>query len=674
MTKIGRNKPCPCGSGRKNKHCCGTGVSDRDFLPSSAEFFNEQGNSLADQGRFIDAILCYERALHINPDFAGAWNNLGITYKEQGLLDKAVFCYQRALTIEPAFAGACNNLGNALKELGRTEEAFACYRSALALVPDSVQVNTNLGNILYDLDRHYEAIPCLRRAVEDEADFSTLYKLAYSLRVTGSNSEAIICCQRALTLQPKSSAALINMGSAYNSQGRLNEAISCYGRAQSIDPDFSGTYCALLMTLQYAYSISSDELFATARQFAAKFEAPLQTVRNTEEQALQPGGKLKIGFVSADLHNHPVGYFLEGVLRHLNRDSLTLIAYANQTMKDSLSDRISSCFDEWVTVSGITDEQLAERIRLDGIDLLIDLSGHSNGNRLLTFARKPAPVQATWLGYANTTGLDAMDFILADPVTVPPGEEQFYTEKVWRLPETYVCFTPPAGDIPITGLPALHNGFITFGCFNYPAKLNDSVITCWSDILRDVPDSVLLMKYRNFDHETEREVFQQRFRKCGIDPARLRFAGASDREEYLAAYQEVDFCLDPFPFPGLTTTCEALWMGVPTLTLKMSRGMYGHNGELVMKSVGLDDWVAESIKDYRERARKLAADLEGLSALRSTLRQTLLASPLCAAERFAGNLEDAFRGMIRMSTAVESTLTTSGEPLQPHGLTGQDAA
>jgi protein O-GlcNAc transferase len=648
MNKIGRNKLCLCGSGKKSKKCCGTGSVGDLHCPASAEHYNEQGNSFADQGRLNEAIRCYEKALKINPIFAGACNNLGIAFKDKGLLDKAIFCYRQALEISPNFAGAHNNLGNVLKEQGRHAEAIDSYLKALAIVPNSVQINTNLGNIFYDLNEHHRAITFFRRVLENASDFSIYYKLAYALRVIGSNDEAIACCQQALSIVPESAAALINMGSAYNSQGRLDEAIACYHRALAVDPDFEGTYCSLLMTLQYDFLITSEELFAEARLFSRKFEEPLRRGWSSVKRTLQSGDRIKVGLVSADLHNHPVGYFLEGVFRHINRESIALVAYANQNVNDSLSERIKPFFEKWVVVVDMPDDQLADLIRSDGIDLLIDLSGHSNGNRLLTFARRPAPVQATWLGYANTTGLEAIDYILADPVTLPPEEEKYYTEKVWRLPETYLCFTPPDTDALITGSPAQSKGYITFGCFNYPAKLNDTVISCWADILNAVPDSVLLLKYRNFDHDPEREAFRQRFHMRGIDPGRLRFAGASSRDEYLEAYREVDFCLDPFPFPGLTTTCEALWMGVPTLTLKMSRGMYGHNGELVMKSVGLDDWVVESFQEYRERAVSLASNPDWLAVLRMNLRQALLSSPLCAAERFARNLEDAFQGMARM--------------------------
>ena len=649
---IGRNKPCPCGSGKKSKRCCGVSSAAGAGKPALTGELNERGNSLADQGRLPEAMHCYRQALELDPGFAGAWNNLGIACKDQGMFDQAVSCCRRAIELQPDFAAAWNNLGIALKELGRRDEAVHCYRRALELSSGSVRVVVNLANLLYDLDRYCEAVPLLLAAAEAEPDFVTVYRLAFALRATGNNEVSLARCRQALAMAPESAPVLINMASAYHGQGRVDQALECYRTALATAPDFTDTFCGYLMTLQYDPSPTAGELLAEARRFGAVLKEARP--RQLQGDGLLPkrgkGEGLRVGFVSADLRNHPVGYFLEGVLGHLGSDTLRLFAYANHPLRDELSERIRPRFEKWADVSGMSDEELAQRIRSDRIDLLIDLSGHSNGNRLCTFALKPAPVQATWLGYAATTGLAEIDFILADPVTVPAGEEEFYTEKVWRLPETYVCFTPPRLELPVSELPALAKGHVTFGCFNYPGKINDAVVDLWSEILAGAPGSALLLKYRNFDHEAERELFRRRFRDRGLDPGRLRFLGASPREEYLAAYGEVDLCLDPFPFPGLTTTCEALWMGVPTLTLAMPRGMYGRNGELVLKSLGLGRWVAESAGEYREKAVTLAADLRGLAALRQGLRQTFLSSPLCAADRFAGHLEEAFRGMVRAGT------------------------
>jgi predicted O-linked N-acetylglucosamine transferase (SPINDLY family) len=651
MSKIARNKPCPCGSGKKNKYCCGDAAAATLQAANMAEQYNEQGNACAERWQLAEAIVCYERALAINPNFAGAWNNLGITCKDLKQIDRAIGCYRRALELAPGFAGVWNNLGNAFKEQGRRQEALSCYRKAQALVPDSVQVTFNLGNILYDLYELTEAISCFRRVLETSPDFSVWCKMGFALLMTGNCSESVACYQQALKYETEPAVVLLNMGSAYTCQGNLEEAVACYHRAIAVNPDDVDAYNGLVMAQQYVYSIDSKDLYFEALKFAKMFEAALPNELYNIEVIPKSEGKLRIGFVSGDLRNHSVGFFLVSVLRHIDRDSFTLVAYVNQVQEadDSLSEYIKPCFEQWIRIAAMSDGQLADRIRTDGIDLLVDLSGHSYGNRLLAFARKPAPVQATWLGYPNTTGLDSMDYIIADPITIPPEEEQHYSEKVWRLPETYLCFTPPDFDVTLNSLPVLEKGHITFGCFNNPAKMNDTVIACWAAILGAVPDAVLLLKYKNFDHEIEREVVRRRFMTCGIDPTRLRFIGALSHREHLAAYHQIDMALDPFPYTGVTTTCEALWMGVPTLTMRMARGMFGHNGELIMKSVGLDEWVVESIEEYRERAVALAGNPAWLATLRSSLRDALLSSPLCAAERFARNLESAFRGMISQS-------------------------
>jgi predicted O-linked N-acetylglucosamine transferase (SPINDLY family) len=442
---------------------------------------------------------------------------------------------------------------------------------------------------------------------------------------------------------------LLNMSACFTGQGKIAEAYDCLQRVISAEPQNLKAYSGLLLTQYYDMSIQLNEIFAAARRFADRFEDPLRGEWPETGSTWHAGRPIRVGVVSADLRNHSVGFFLEGVLRKLDRKSLVLVAYVSQEADDALSERIKPFFEEWLNVRNLSDAQLADRISGDNIDLLLDLSGHTLDNRLLTFARKPAPVQVTWLGYPGTTGLESMDFIIADAVTIPPNEERFYTEKVWRLPETYICFTPPDLNLPVANLPSLERPCFTFGCFNNPAKINDSVVACWAEILNAVPGSELLLKNRNFEHEAERELFRQRFILHGIDSARLCFEGYLDQEDHYAAYHRIDMALDPFPYNGVTTTCEALWMGVPSLTLRMERGMFGHNGEMIMKSVGLEDWVAGSIDDYRGRAVAFASNPAWLASLRITLRQALLSSPLCATERFARNLEDAFRGMVLKS-------------------------
>jgi len=449
-------------------------------------------------------------------------------------------------------------------------------------------------------------------------------------------------------LDPDDAVVHNNLGNVFKDQCELEEAIACYRKALSLNPDSAEAHSNLLLALQYVPELTGTELFAEAMNYGRHFEAPLKREREEHHgYARDPARRLKVGFVSGDLRHHSVGYFLGSMLQHIDREKITLYAYANQLVHDTLSERIRPYFEGWVEVKGLTDKELAEQIRADEIDILVDLSGHTDGNRLLTFARKPAPIQVTWLGYPNTTGMEGMDYILADPITVPVEEERFYSEKVWRLPETSLCFTPPEVEIGAGSLPALDNGYITFGCFNNLAKLNDDVIACWASILRATPKSVLLLKSKSFSTKAVREDFQRRFDRLEIGADRLRFEAYLSREKHFEAYKFVDFALDPFPFTGVTTTCEAMWMGVPTLTMKTPRGIIGHNGELIMRTVGLSDWVAESIEEYVGKAIEFAGDIDRLVDLRAGLRPALLSSPLCDARRFAKHLEGAFHGMAK---------------------------
>lgn len=695
MKTVGRNDRCPCGSGRKFKQCCLQGAGKatgnwisidaattvpipqairiaRDYYvaghlfqaesicrkvllaePNQPDAFNLLGLMANQVGNSALAADLIGRAIHVDPAKPEYHFNLGCTFEELNRPDAAAASYRTALTIMPRYLEALVNLGSILKNQGEYDAAVDCYRTALTIRPHFAEIQMNLGNVFKALGSIDDAIICYRKALALKPDLASAhYNLGSALADIGKLDESLASLRKSLELKPDFPDALRALGQTLHLQGKAEEDMASYRQALAIDPDFAQLHSDLLLVMHYATSQSAEDIHAASIAFGQRFAEPLSNGWCRRDVRIEPGARLKVGFVSGDLRCHPVGFFLENVLRHLDQGSFALYAYANQTAHDALSERIRPCFDKWVEVRGLSDEQLAARIHDDGIDLLIDLAGHTDGGgRLLTFARKPAPVQVSWLGYANSTGLRAMDYILADPITLPPDEERFYTEKVWRLPDTYLCFTPPDVAVAVNPLPAATNGYVTFGCFNKPTKINERVIACWAKILLALPDSVLLLKHKTFDHEQERESFCQRFQQQGIVPDRLRFEGESSRAEYLAAYDRIDCSLDPFPFPGATTTCEALWMGVPTLTLAMARGMYGHNGELLMKTVGLSDWVAYTEEEYLAKAQALCLDLYRLAELRSGLRQRMLQSSLCNARRFARHLEDAFRGMVAAAAA-----------------------
>ena len=620
----------------------------------NAEARNDMGIALKSLGRLEEAADCYREAIAINPRFAIAHYNLGDALKNLGHFNLAKASFKRAFVIDPKLAELLNNAGLSFQRNGRFAQAQACYLDLVGAKPDHVEGWLNLGVLCNELGEREEAISCYRRVLAlDPASPQGLNNLGSVLNFQGKYDEALDCFRKALRKNPHLAELHVNMGNSLRSKCRFKDAILSYDKALAIRPGFAEAFSNLLLTYQYADFATNREVFARSVAYGRCYEA-LPAVREPQlasRDALD-GRPIRIGLVSGDFSYHPVGFFLEPALRHLDKASFSLTAYANQLGFDHQSERLRAHLSDWVWVKGLTDAELAARIRADGIDILIDLSGHTGANRLGAFALKPAPVQVSWIGYANTTGMTSIDYILADSITVPESEERFYTEKVWRLPETYLCFTPPDEEVATNELPALENGFLTFGSFHNTAKLNDAVVACWAAILLALPDAQLFFKYKSFALESERDRFRERFQALDVAPERLRFEDESSREEYLAAYRQVDLVLDPFPFPGGTTTCEAAWMGVPTLTLPTARGMVGHNGELIMKTLGLGNWVAQSSEQYVAQALAFAGDPAGLAEIRSGLRRRLLNSPLCDGERFAGHLEAALKGMLIESGTV----------------------
>jgi predicted O-linked N-acetylglucosamine transferase (SPINDLY family) len=366
-----------------------------------------------------------------------------------------------------------------------------------------------------------------------------------------------------------------------------------------------------------------------------------------------PLRRIRVGVVSGDLVNHAVVNFLDSMLPELDGEAIELFAYATTNHFDSTTDRLRQSIPNWRKVANYGDAKLAANIVEDNIDVLIDLAGHTANSRLPVFALKPAPVQLTWLGYSGTTGVPGMDYILADRHVAPEGSEGQFTETVWRLPDSYLCFSAPRRSPAVAPLPAAERGQLTFGCFNTINKLSAPAIALWAEVLRAVPESRLLLKNRRFSLADAREAIAQRFLRHGIAAARLELLGhVEEAEGHLATYGQVDIALDPFPYNGTTTSCEAMWMGVPVLTLRGDR-FIARVGESLLRSIGLDEWVATDGEDFVRRARELSADLPALAQLRAGLRQRMAASPLMDAPRFAGNFEAALRGMWQNWCAAE---------------------
>ncbi len=618
-----------------------------ELLPEDAEVHSSLGVALKGLGRLDDAVASYRRALEIKPDYVGALYNLGSALADLGRLDDAVASYRRALEIKPDFAEAHSNLGNTLMDLGRLDDAVASYRRALELTPEFAEVHSNLGNALKDLGRLDDAVASYRRALEIRPDYAGAhYNVGAALKDLGRLDDAVTSYRKALEIKPDFAEAHYNLSVALMDLGRLDDAVASYRRALEIKPDFAEAHSNLLFVHNYRSDQPAEMLMSDARRYGdmvARQARPYADWQNIPET----GRCLRVGMVSGDFRNHPVGYFVEGLLAALASNMsgrLELFAYPSYFRTDAITERIKDCCHGWHSAVGLTDERLAGRIRDDHIDILIDLAGHTAHNRLPMFAWKPAPVQASWLGYFATTGVAAIDYLIADPFTLPETEEIYFTEKIWRLSQTRLCFTPPDVDVLVSSLTALTNGYVTFGCFNNLTKMNDAVVALWARILRMVTGSRLFLKAKQLDEASVRQRIVSRFAAHDIGEARLILEGASPRAQYLAAFNRVDIALDPFPFTGGTTSAEGLWMGVPVLTLAGDR-FISRQGVGLLINAGLPEWIAADADDYVTRAVSHAGDLPSLAALRHGLRQQVLVSPLFDAPRFAKDFETALRGM-----------------------------
>ncbi|MBZ0104029.1 MAG: tetratricopeptide repeat protein [Sulfuricella denitrificans] len=544
------------------------------------------------------------------PDQALACYNLGNAFLAQGRLDAAIEGFRGAIACRPEYAEAHNNLGAALQAQGQMEAAVKCFRKACALQPKNAQAHNNLGA---------------------------------ALLTQGNLSEAVACFQSALALKPDYVRALSNLGNALQERGNLPEAVGSHRRALQLQPDFTEAHTNLLFALGTHCACTPAEYLDEALLYGTRMMARIKPFTSW---AMPAGKTLRVGLVSGDLCAHPVGYFLENILSHIDPARIELIAYATNRHEDELTARIKPRFSSWHNITTLNNETAARKIHADGIHILIDLAGHTAHNRLPIFAWKPAPVQVSWLGYFASTGVPGMDYLLADPVSVPESQRSHFSETVWYLPDTRLCFTPPSkmDQLVPSSLPALRNGHVAFGCFQNLAKLNDGVLALWGRIFQTLPQARLRVQNKQMGNATECAHLQQRLEKAGIEAERVTMHGAEDRQAYLAAHAEVDIILDTFPYPGGTTTCEALWMGVPTLTLAGDR-LLARQGASLMACAGLPDWIAQNEEDYLARALALASNLDQLAQLRSRLRQQVLVSPLFDAPRFALQLEDALQDM-----------------------------
>jgi protein O-GlcNAc transferase len=600
-------------------------------------------------GRLDAAKTLYEQVLQTDPRQLDALNLLGLLHAQRGGHASALEVYDRALHAHPSVATLHVHQARSLRALGRSAEATSALMTASALAPGETAVWLDLGAALTDTGATAAAVLAFERALKlDPGRADTRNALGCAYVTLGRSGDALLAFEAALTLRPDYAAPRDNLARALRTAGRVDEAIARFREALALAPQ-PGTHSNLLYTLNLSDRVTPDEVAAEHRQWAARWAEPLRSTHQHTPNDRNPTRRLRVGYLSSDLNQHAVSRFVEPVLATHNHNEIEVFCYADGPIVDAVTARLLPLADAWVPVAALDDDALTARIRADQIDLLVDLAGHTAHHRLLVFARHPAPVQLTWIGYPHSTGLSVMDYRLTDAVSDPPGEtEHLYTETLVRLPTVFSCYQPPPDAPAVSAAPAAHNNAgVTFGCFNNLSKMTPSVVAAWSALLVAVPDSRLLLRSRALADAATKTRVRTLFVNHGVAAARLQFDARSlPVPEHLACYADVDVALDPFPYNGTTTTCEALWMGVPVLTLA-GQTHASRVGASLLTHLHLTDWIAADTADFIARGTTLTRDLPALAALRATLRERMRASPLCDAPNFTAHLEGTYRELWR---------------------------
>lgn len=608
--------------------------------PQQVDALNDLAMLLRKSGKLSEAAALLRQASRIAPENVEVLNNLGLTYRDMDDIGNAAEALSAALKLQPGFHKAHNSLGLLHKQCGRISEAIASFEAALRSKSDYCDALNNLGVMFIETDRSREAASLLEAAIKIDPKFVEAYvNLGSLLDRSRSPDRAIAACRSALAINPDSAGAHHNWANALKNQGHLDEAIFHYREAIRLNPAGVAAHSNLLLTLHYHPASTPQSLAAEHRIWREKHADPLgkASVRHANDRT--SSRTIRVGYVSPDLRNHAVARFLLPLVQSHDRQRFELFFYANVTKPDFVTRKFQDVAAAWRNTIGMPDDAMADLIRTDRIDILVDLTAHTGDHKLLVFARKPAPIQITFLSYCSTTGLDTMDYRLSDPHLDPSDADQgHYTERTLRLPETYWCCCAPFSETIPAPSAASASRPITFGCLNNFCKVTEPTWAIWTKLLARIPNARLVVHAYEGSH---REALWRRLEESGLDRTRLEFVGVQSIPAYLDTFNRIDVCLDPFPFGGGTTTCDALWMGVPVVTLPGQTAV-SRAGRSLLTQVGLTDCIARDENDYIAIAERLARDEPRLSYLRENLRQIMQDSPLMDAPRFARSIETIY--------------------------------
>lgn len=614
-------------------------------FPEATDLIHLIGLVEVDTGRKEQGFANLRRVIALQPGIAHYHANLGARLIEQREAEEAVSCLGKAIALQPDAPSHHYNLGNALLQLQRWTDALAAYRRSLALQPDNQACELQLGLALHAAGQAQEAVAhyqvMLRRR---PADLSAATNLGAMLQSECDLDGAAEAFRHALRIEPDNTIPLNNLAIIHKELGEAGPAIRLLRRCAELQPDAKEIRSNLILIMHYDPATNDGEIAAQHEEWNRRHVPASSAHANTPA----PDRKLRVGFVSPDFRDHVVGRALLPSLSRHDRSRFEVFCYAG-AHADDFGQKFRAGADGWRETTGVSAEDVARRIREDRIDILVDLALHTSDNRLDVFALKPAPVQVSWLGYPETSGLATMDYRLTDTHLEPPAGNRLAApqEKAWLLPDCWTCYEPPAGYPGVNTPPASAGRPFTFGSLNNSCKINDEVLGAWARILLARPDAQLLLLAKQGSHRRRiTEALAQR----GVAPHQLRFAdylpAAPELSQgaLLARYHEIDLALDTFPYGGMTTTLDALWMGVPVVSLVGARNL-GRAGLSLLSNVGLQRFAADSVDAYVDLAVRTAQDPAGLARLRSELRGRMQASPLLDAEGFTRKVESAFRGM-----------------------------
>jgi len=647
--------------------------------PKDADYQNNLGNLYLQQDSFAEAQQCFQKALKLKPKFATAHLNLGVAFKQQDDLENAakalrkavklspqyakawytlgtVYLSQKqlpvaynalkkALNIEPNNADALNAMGGWYKAKGEVQRASDFYQKALKIRPDFAEIYVNLG-MLWEQEKQYEdAIQAYQKSLEIEPDAKVAFNIGFILQDRSMYfKEAETYLKQAIELDENYAQPYVGLANLKLRQANIQEALEYYRKMQVIDPDYQLGWINYLFAYNYIAETRKTSL-PELQHLHENYPAIRFPQKEKQQRCTNAQRRLRIGYVSDDFRDHSVAYFMQTILAQHDATQFEIFCYQCHKETDDMSTHLESLVEHFYDLSKNENKESIKQIRQNKIDILVDLSGYTSENLLSFFSQKLAPLQIEYLGYPNTLGVSFMDYRLVDTHTEPPEyAQQHSSEQLLYLPNSYFCYQPPSivENLSVSPPPVLKNGFITFGSFNNPAKVSDKTIQYWSAILQQVAGSRLLLKSKAFAEADIQQLFTARFTQHGIAAERLMFKDAVEKREHFAVYQEIDIALDTYPYNGATTTCEALWMGVPVLSLS-GETHPSRMGLSILSCVGLSDLVSNEPEIFIQKTVDLAQDVSRLQTLHHSIREQMQHSPLMQAAPFTRYLETLYQ-------------------------------